>query len=166
MKIMHNKLTMLSLAVASCLAFLPSGPAQAYTSSYSATVTEAEGTKTGDDGGYAWRNLEITVKDSKITLSLDLKVWNDNRTPITQVFVCVKEKVYKCIFNRVPSKKDSEEYKRVEASFSVNLPTPDKTYDISLIQTKAMTPDAGKTHIEVEGGAREWMTKIGELKTQ
>ncbi|PKK85107.1 MAG: hypothetical protein CVT49_00770 [candidate division Zixibacteria bacterium HGW-Zixibacteria-1] len=145
--------------------FLTSALVYAYTSSYSVDVTKSKGEYLEEDGnvGYAWKNLDISVKKNTISLSFDLKVWNNKRTPITQLYVCINNKVYDCVFNRVRRKSAVEKYQDVSVSFTVNYPSENATHKIYLVQTQAMGVDAGQNHVEVEGGG--WKSKIGTLST-
>lgn len=136
-----------------------------YTKSYSVNVTNSSGSHLEEDGavGFSWKDASLSVNGDKISGSLSLKVWNDKRTPITQLYITVERKVYKCVFNRVPGNSSKEGYQTVSFSFTANYPSEGATHDINLIQTQAMTEDAGRNHIEVEGGG--WLAKIGELQT-
>jgi hypothetical protein len=137
----------------------------AYTKSYSVNVTNSSGTYSEEDGavGFTWKDVTLSAEGDRISGSLSLKVWNDKRTPITQLFITVERKVYKCVFNRVPGNSSKEGYQTVTFSFTANYPSEGATYDINLIQTMAMSEEAGRNHIEVEHGG--WVAKIGELQT-
>ena len=137
----------------------------AYTKSYSVNVTNSSGSHLEEEGavGFSWNDATLSVNGDKISGSLSLKVWNDKRTPITQLYFTVERKVYKCVFNRVPGNKSKEGYQTVSFSFTANYPSEGATHNINLIQTQAMSEEAGRNHIEVEGGG--WVEKIGELQT-
>jgi len=137
----------------------------AYTKSYSVSVTQPSGSYSQEDGavGFTWKDAALRVDGDTIFGQLNLKVWNDKRTPITQLYITVERKVYKCVFNRVPENSSKEGYETITFSFTANYPSEGATYDINLIQTMTMSEDAGKNHIEVENGG--WVAKFGELKT-
>jgi len=140
--------------------------AQAYTKSYAVSVDSRSGSYEEEGGavGYAWRNLSLSVDGDVVKAAFDLKVWNNVRTPITQVFVCVNSKVYACVLNRVPSASSRESYNRYSVSFRVNYPSENAHHGIYLIQTQAMGEEAGRNHVEVEGGG--WKSRVGTLTTR
>jgi len=154
-----------NILIASILVTVAAPVVFGYTESYSVRVSQQSGSYSTEDGavGFAWKNAKLSVDGSTVSGSLDLKVWNDKRTPITQLYIAVERKVYKCVFNRVPRSNSKEEYANVTFSFTVNYPSEGATYDVDLIQTQAMTEEAGKDHVEVEKGG--WVAKFGRLST-
>jgi hypothetical protein len=148
---------------------LPYSPTKAPLSSektkpYSVEVSKESGSYITEDGtvGFSWRNCRLSVNGNQLSGSLELKVWNNIRTPITQVYITVGKKVYRCVFNRVPSGSSQEQYIQTSFSFAVNYPPEDATYAINLIQTQTMGEGEGKSHIERENGG--WVAQFGELK--
>jgi hypothetical protein len=132
---------------------------------YSVEVSRESGSYITEGGavGFGWKNCRLTVERNQVSGSVDLKVWNDKRTPITQIYVTIGRKVCSCLFNRVPRSSSKEQYAPMTFSFGVNYPSQDASYDINLIQTQTMDEELGKKHIEVENGG--WVAKLGELKT-
>jgi hypothetical protein len=108
-----------------------------YTKSYSVNVTNSSGSYLEEDGavGFSWKDATLSVDGDRISGSLSLKVWNGKRTPITQLYITVERKVYKCVFNRVPGNSSKEGYNSISFSFTANYPSEGATYDINLIQT-------------------------------
>lgn len=153
-----------------CILALVAGSAVlAYTTSYSVQVIKEEGRniRHGGDDGFAWRNLVLSVNGDEVSGSLDLKVWDNKTTPVSQVFIAVGRKIWPdktcCLFNRVPRNESDEAYRRVKFSFSINYPTPGINYDVNLGQTFTMSEEAGRSHFENEKGGV--VQKIGILST-
>lgn len=135
-----------------------------YTKSVAVKVTEDSGKCETGDGGFAWKDAKLEAEGTTVNGSLKLKVWNDKRTPITQIYITVNRKVYKCVFDRVPRPSSQEDYVEVTFSCQINAPSVGNTYDLNLILTLTMSEEAGVDVVELE--QQGYVAKFGEVTTE
>jgi hypothetical protein len=144
-----------------------SGISRADTEQYSPAVSCESAKITGgekNDMGYAWRNMIVSASGNEIKVSFGFKVWNDSKTPITQLFLCIGNKVYLTLYNGVPKADAVEEWRSVKKTFTVDLRTPGITHKMTLVQTQQYSVEDGIKHIETEGlGGRK---EFGTLTTK
>lgn len=129
------------------------------TTEYIPKVNQESGKVTGgekNDAGFAWRKMAVTASGDNITVSFEFKVWNDSKTPITQQFLCIGNKVYLTLYNGVPKAESVEEWRSVKKTFAVELRTPGMTHKMTLAQTQQYSAEDGIRHIEVEGGSTRY----------
>ena len=124
------------------------------TTEYIPDVTHGKGKVTGgekNDQGFEWRNMVVTASDNKITVSFEFKTWNDNATPITQLFLCIHDKVYLTLYNGVPKAKKDEDWRTVKKTFEVAFHTPGATHKMTLALPQEYSVEDAIKKIEVEG---------------
>jgi len=95
-------------------------------------------------------NIKATVDQDKreVTFFFDYSVWNDYRTPITQLHIMRGGRVITTFYNGVPSKSPGKSGKD-----TVKVPVPyGASYEIKICMTLARSAEEGAAHAEQGGG--------------
>jgi hypothetical protein len=150
----------------SAMVSTPSPPPSPSNSSQESVVSCESAKITGgekNDAGFAWRNMVVSASANEITVSFDFKVWNDSQTPITQLFLCIGNKVHLTLYNGVPNAESVEGWRSVKRSFKVDL-QPSIIHKMTLVQTQEYSIEDGIKNIEVRGGSTRH--EFGTLTTK
>ena len=117
---------------------------------------------TSDDSCVALTNINASVSEAKreVTFSFNYRVWNNYRTPITQLHIMRGGRVIATFYNGVPPK-GSATSGGSSGSTSATVPVPSGAeYDIKLCMTLARTVEQGVAHAEQSGGHNRIFAKV------
>lgn len=146
-----------------CAAMLGILASSATAENYDVSVSKRSGRYEGENGvGFAFSNAQLSVDGRRLRGSMQLKVYNNVRTPITQVFITVGRGAMRSVFNRVPRGSNVEGYGRIYFSIDLgDLPMRRGNMKVNIIQTQARSEGAGRQDIQNGGG---WVVDFGVLR--
>jgi hypothetical protein len=124
----------------------------------SRTVEESAKITTTDDSCAELTKIKADVNESKreVTFSFEYSVWNDYKTPITQLHIMRGGRVITTFYNGVPPKSPGSSGK---STVKVAVPYGSE-YEIKICMTLARTVDEGTASAEQGGGYSKVFAKI------